>query len=95
MTYVRKESGGPVYREVFKPVPKADPGRVFYTITVQDVGKGSINTEAGPIYLAGVMGVVQKIDVGKQIYRVPVQGSGDQWIWQAENDRQMRERLEP
>jgi hypothetical protein len=81
-------------REIFKPAPgePADPGRVFYTIAPEDVGKVVIITEIGPIHVRDIMGRVQEIDVGTRLYRVP-SNAGDMWFWQAENDAQRDTRL--
>lgn len=87
------------YREVFKPAEEesTDPGRIFYTITREDIGKSSIKTMAGVIGLSDVIGYVQRIDVGKRLYRVPtnggIEGQPVSWIWQAESDTQRDARL--
>jgi hypothetical protein len=80
-------------REIFKPEPgePADPGRVFYTITAEDVGKIRISTEIGPIHVRDVMGRVTEDDVGRRLHRVP--GPAGVWFWQAENDAQRDARL--
>lgn len=85
----------PRYTEVFAPSADdpRDPGRIFYTITKADVGKGTITTTAGPIHLSGVIGRVLKIDVGKRLYRVPCEDPAAGWIWQCENDAQRDARL--
>lgn len=83
-------------REVFKPVPEdalRDPGRVFYTITPGDVGKRTIVTTIGPIELSGVIGYVQRGDVGKRLYRVPCDDPAAGWIWQCESGAQQSTRL--
>jgi hypothetical protein len=88
-------------REIFKPAPgePADPGRVFYTIAPEDVGKRVIVTEIGPINVRDIMGHVLPDDVGKRLYRVPARVPGpdrsDLWFWQAENDAQRDARLAP
>lgn len=80
-------------REVFEPESAApDPGRVFYTIKPEDVGKGVLRTSIGPIHLGGVLGKVLPDDVGKRLYRVQMNDKSG-WIWQAENDRQRDARL--
>jgi hypothetical protein len=80
-------------REIFKVSEVApDPGRVFYTITAEDVNKTHISTSVGKIPVGEVMGRVLKVDVGKRLYRVP-NNARDSWFWQVENDRQLRERL--
>jgi hypothetical protein len=84
-------------REIFKPQPDepADPGRVFYTITAEDVGCRVIVTDIGPIIVGDFIGAIQPADVGRRLYRVPVPDTS-QWVWQCESDdhrfrRQMRE----
>jgi hypothetical protein len=83
------------YREVFRPeAGKADPGRVFYTITTEDVGNRFIQTTAGVIELGSIIGYVLKQDVGKRLIRVPrddPRGAG--WTWQCESDAQRDARL--
>jgi hypothetical protein len=81
-------------REIFKPSPgePADPGRVFYTITTDDIGKRFIKTTIGTIELGSVIGYVQPGDVGKRLYRVP-NDADDSYIWQCENDAQRDRRL--
>ena len=61
----------------------ANPGRVFYTIRPEDVGKGIIQTETGPIIVHDVLGRVQPGDVGTLLYRVPTDG-GLGWYWTRE-----------
>lgn len=82
------------YIEVFKPSPQTtnDPGRLFYTITPEDVGHRFIKTTAGVIALESVLGYVQSIDVGKRIYRVPCEDPTAPWIWQAESQDQFLDR---
>ena len=79
------------YREVFKPDPgePRDPGRIFYTITADDVGKRVIKTTAGPVNAGDVIGAVLPIDVGKRLYRVPCEDPTAPWFWQCESDGQM------
>ena len=83
------------YREVFKPEPgeSRDPGRIFYTITADDVGKRVIRTTAGPVNAGDVIGAILPIDVGKRLYRVPtdggIEGQPVSWTWQCESDGQM------
>jgi hypothetical protein len=79
------------YREVFKAQTPSDPGQVFYTITADDIGKTTIVTEAGPIYLNQVIGRVLDGDVGIRLYRVPGQPAG--YRWTAENRQQRNDRL--
>jgi hypothetical protein len=81
-------------REVFRPAPGQDndPGRVFYTITADDVGKLVLKTTIGPISLESVIGYVQPGDVGKRLYRVPAD-DGEHWIWQCESNAQRDRRL--
>ena len=45
-------------REIFKPVPgqARELGRVFYTITTEDIGKRHIRTTECMIEVAGVIG---------------------------------------
>lgn len=83
------------YREVFRPAEgqPGDPGKIFYTITEADLGKGTLPTTAGPIHVADVIGRVQAIDVGKRLYRVQCDDPAAGWIWQCESDRQRDERL--
>jgi hypothetical protein len=80
-------------KEIFKPAPDepADPGRVYYTLTADDVGKRVIVTTIGAIHVGDIMGAVLPIDVGKRLYRVP--GGSGLWLWQAENDDQRDARL--
>jgi hypothetical protein len=78
------------YREVFK-TRSNDPGEVFYTITREDIGKTTIVTDAGPIYLNQVIGRVLDGDVGIRLYRV-TGGGGAGWLWTAENRRQRDDR---
>jgi hypothetical protein len=84
------------YTEVFKPEPeperRASAERLYYTITDADVGTSRIKTTAGVIPVADVMGRIQRIDVGKRLYRVPV-NAGDSHIWQVENSEQRDRRL--
>ena len=86
-------------REIFAPKDPADtdPGRVFYTIRPEDVGKGTIPTEIGPILLVNVIGRVMSCDIGKRLYRMPAGADPDgrviEWIWQAENEEQRDRRL--
>jgi hypothetical protein len=80
------------YREVFKTKPESDPGEVFYTITREDIGRTTIVTDAGPIYLNQVIGRVLDADVGIRLYRIP--GSGNcGWHWTAESRTQRNDRL--
>lgn len=82
-------------REVFNRKNQADPGRVFYTITRDDVWGNSavVQTEIGPIYIRQVLGRLTPNDVGRRMYRVP--GNDERyWYWQAENDKQRAARLE-
>ena len=79
----------PHYREVFKPKTEFEPGYVYYTITTDDVGNGTINTTAGSIHVGYFMGPVKNHDVGKRIYRMNITG-----IWQVESDQQYSERME-
>lgn len=79
-------------REVFAVKEPDDPGRVFYTIRPEDVGKGVIQTEIGPIVMINVIGRVMEIDIGKRLYRVP-NDEGNYWYWQAENNEQRDRRL--
>lgn len=79
-------------REVFRPAQKRDPGRVFYTITEQDVGTGIIQTEIGTIHAVEFIGRVQRCDVGKRLYRVP-NNERNYWFWQMESEKQRDERL--
>lgn len=80
-------------REVFAPSdePPPDPGRVFYTIRREDVGKSVLQTTVGPIRL-DFMGGVRKFDIGKRIYRVPT-SDPSYWIWQVESQNQFEERM--
>lgn len=83
------------YREVFKPDPGVathDPGRIFYTVTADDVGKGVIGTTHAVISLGQVLGRVQPVDVGRRLYRVRC-NDGESWIWQAESLSQRADRL--
>lgn len=85
-------------REVFAPdqARPANPGRVFYTIRAEDAGKRVIATDIGPVFLADVIGRVLPCDVGKRLYRVPV-NDRSHWIWQCESagQRDKRLRLKP
>jgi hypothetical protein len=85
-------------REVFKAEPQPDPGRVFYTITADDVGAGVIQTAAGPADLSGWFGRVRETDVGRRLYRVPavnfeIDGQPGAWIWDAESITERDTRL--
>lgn len=73
-------------REIYTVVPgeAPDPGRVFYTIRREDVGKSVLNTEIGPIHVTEFIGRVLYSDVGKRIYRTP-NNAGDMWFWQIES----------
>lgn len=84
------------YTEISKPGPEPGPDfqRLFYTIAEADVGKGTIVTTAGPIYVASFMGRVQEQDVGKRIFHVPCHDPAALWIWQVENNSQRDARLE-
>lgn len=73
--------------------PPGDPGEVFYTIRPEDRGKTVIDTEIGPVSVGSVIGCVLREDVGKRLYRVRVHGTHE-FIWQAENGKQLRERQE-
>lgn len=79
------------YREIFKVKPDVDPGDVFYTITREDIGKTTIVTDAGPIYLNQVIGRVLDGDVGIRLYQIPGAGAG--YRWTAENRRQRDDRV--
>lgn len=79
------------YREVFKQ-KEMDPGEVFYTLAREDIGRTTVVTEAGPIYLNQVIGRVLDGDVGIRLYRIPGAG-GTGWNWTAENRRQRDDRL--
>jgi len=87
------------YREVFKPEPgePRDPGRIFYTITADDIGKQIIPAETGAIILSGWFGIIRPGDVGKRLYRVPsdsgIEGQPVTWTWQAEDDSQRDARV--
>jgi hypothetical protein len=87
------------YREVFRPEPaeRRDPGRIFYTITDGDVGKRFIKTTADDIHVRDILGVVQRGDVGRRLYRVPtdggIEGQPVTWIWQAESASASYERI--
>lgn len=76
-------------REVYTVVPgeAPDPGRVFYTIRPEDVGKSVLNTEIGPIHVTEFIGRVLYSDVGKRLYRIP-NNAGDYWFWQIEGQEQ-------
>jgi|SRR5215471_14224070 len=85
-------------REIFAPKDPADtdPGRVFYTIRPEDVGKGTIPTEIGPIHLVNVIGRVMSCDIGKRLYRMPAGADPDgrvAWVWQCENEEQRNTRV--
>lgn len=79
-------------REIFRSAAISDPGRVFYTITDDNIGKRIIGTEIGVIYLGDVIGYVQPDDVGKRLYRVPNEAQ-DHWLWQCESNSQRDARL--
>lgn len=71
-------------REIFTASEPRDPGRVFYTIRREDVGKSVLNTEIGPIHVTKFIGRVLYSDVGKRLYRTP-NNAGDMWFWQIES----------
>lgn len=71
-----------------------DPGNCFYTIREADVGKTVIRTTAGPVRITGPLGLILTRDVGKRLYRVPV-NDGSGWTWQAESASQRDARLAP
>ena len=80
-------------REIFTPrEKKRDPGRVFYTLRREDIGKTVIDTEIGPIHVKEFIGQVLRIDVGKRLYRVP-NDEKNYWFWQMENQEQYERRL--
>ena len=83
-------------REVFEisVTPPVDPGRCFYVITTADIGKKRIRTTAEPVPIpvGDIMGQVLPDDVGKRLYRVPV-NDGSGWIWQTESVSQRNRRL--
>ena len=61
----------------------------IYTIMPWDVGKELVYTLTGePLHLKGCLGRVQKIDVGKRIYR----DIRFKTLW-AENEEQLNRRL--
>jgi hypothetical protein len=78
-------------REVFLARERRDPGRVFYTILAEDVGKTVIQTEIGPILVNEFIGRIRSKDIGKRLYRVP-NNAGDYWYWQLEGKKQFEER---
>jgi hypothetical protein len=78
-------------REIFAPKPPAeDLGTLFYTITPEDVGKHSIDTEVGLIRVSDVIGRVLPGDVGKRLFRHRIPGG--LFMWQAESDAQVQAR---
>lgn len=77
-------------REIYGRAEPLDPGPCFYTITLADLGKAVIETEAGPIGIGVIMGRVKLGDVGKRLIRVSV--GGGLYIWQVESDRQLQAR---
>ena len=86
-------------REIFKPVPgqERELGRLFYTITAEDIDRRFIRTTECVIPVGDVIGYVQRQDVGKRLYRVPtdggIEGQPVSWIWQCENNEQRDGRL--
>jgi hypothetical protein len=84
-------------REIQPAAIPPDLGRVFYTIRPEDVGKGIIDTEIGPISVHDVLGRVQHLDVGRRLYRVPADGGAEgqpvTWYWRAETNKQRADRL--
>lgn len=82
------------YREVFETTDKTstDPGRIFYTIRREDIGKRFIRTPEILIQLADVIGYVQPADVGKRLIRVQ-NNAKDSWFWVCEGDAQRDKRL--
>lgn len=85
------------YREVFKPARNAPdaPGRVFYTIAPEDVGRRTaIKLENGlHVDIPGTLGYVQEQDVGKRVYRTQHADPAAGWFWQSENNEQRDARL--
>ena len=80
-------------REVFKPAgPPPDPGRVFYTVQPDDVGKTRIETTAEVIPVFAFLGYITKADIGRRLFRV-ASSAGDRWLWQAESMGQRDKRL--
>jgi hypothetical protein len=83
------------YREVFKPAPAGDyhdPGKIFYTITPEDLGKTVIHTTDGDISVGPFMTVVRKRDFGKRLYRVQISAASGLWAWALAYDAQQSER---
>jgi hypothetical protein len=81
-------------REIFKPEPgqELELGRLFYTITGDDVDKRFIRTTKCVIELGSVIGRVLRQDVGKRLYRVRCEDPAAGWVWQCESARQRDER---
>lgn len=82
-------------REIYKPVPgrERELGRVFYTITGDDVDRRFIRTTECVIAVGDVIGYVQRQDVGKRLYRMRCNDPAAGWTWQCESARQWDERL--
>lgn len=82
-------------REIFKPRngERLELGRVFYTITADDIGRRSIRTTECMIPVSDVIGYVQRQDIGKRLYRVRCNDPAGGWTWQCESARQRDERL--
>ena len=83
-------------REVFKPRDgqRLELGRLFYTITADDIDRRQIRTTECVIPVGDVIGYVQRQDVGKRLYRVRCDDPAGGWIWQCESNQQRDERLE-
>lgn len=72
----------------------------IYTIRESDIGRGFIDmgtcTECGkknsPIMVMAFMGNIQKLDVGKRIYKI-LNNAGDDSFYQVENQEQLERRL--
>lgn len=81
-------------REIFpsNPAQPPDPGRVYYTIRQEDVGKTLIATEIATINVSEFMTRVRGHDVGKRIIRTP-NNAGDYWFWQLESQEQFETRM--
>lgn len=85
-------------REVFRlePGEPADPGRVFYTITADDIGSRHIDTTIGTIHLRESIGEVNESDIGRRMFRVPMSvltPGAKGWTWIAEAGHRRAARL--
>ena len=64
----------------------------YYTITADDVSRATIRAFGKVWPVSGFLGTVQRQDVGKRVYRVPMNDQSG-YILQVENNEQRAARL--